>query len=127
MPTTIEETETTETSEDKKDELLLDSLEIKGYRCFEHLTIEKLGRVNLIVGKNNVGKTALLEALWIYANDGAENLMFEILRERNEIPPFQNGNTLVQPESNKGLEIFSTIVRLSIMIQVLWIGPEIVI
>lgn len=49
-------------------ELLLDSLEIKGYRCFEHLTIEKLGRVNLIVGKNNVGKTALLEALWIYAN-----------------------------------------------------------
>ncbi len=49
--------------------LLLDSLEIKGYRCFEHLTIEKLGRVNLIVGKNNVGKTALLEALWIYANN----------------------------------------------------------
>jgi len=30
-------------------ELLLDSLEIKGYRCFEHLTIEKLGRVNLIL------------------------------------------------------------------------------
>lgn len=68
MPTTVEETEKTEIGEDQKDELLLDSLEIKGYRCFEHLTIEKLGRVNLIVGKNNVGKTALLEALWIFLN-----------------------------------------------------------
>jgi AAA15 family ATPase/GTPase len=59
--------------------------------------------VNLIVGKNNVGKTALLEALWLFANGGDSTLMFEILRERNEIPPFQNGNTLVQPESSKGL------------------------
>ena len=99
MSATVEEIEKTET----KNELLLDSLEIKGYRCFEHLTIEKLGRVNLIVGKNNVGKTALLEALWIYANKGYEHLMFEILRERNEIPPLQNGNTLVQPESSRGL------------------------
>ncbi len=83
MPTTVEETEKTETGEDKKDELLLDSLEIKGYRCFEHLTIEKLGRVNLIVGKNNVGKTALLEALWIYANDGT-SVTNNILSERDE-------------------------------------------
>lgn len=103
MSTTVEEIEKTKTNEDTKDELLLDSLEIKGYRCFEHLTIEKLGRVNLIVGKNNVGKTALLEALWIYANGGYEPLMFEILRERDEIPPFQNGNLLVQPQSSKGL------------------------
>ncbi len=29
--------------------------------------------------------------------------MFEILRERDEIPPFQNGNLLVQPQSSKGL------------------------
>ena len=36
-------------------ELHLDSLEIKNFRCFEHLTIEKLGRVNLIVGKNSLG------------------------------------------------------------------------
>jgi AAA15 family ATPase/GTPase len=64
-------------------ELLLDSLEIKGYRCFEHLTIEKLGRVNLIVGKNNVGKTAFLEALLIYANDG-RGVVESILSERDE-------------------------------------------
>ena len=67
MPTTVAENEQIKTGEDENPALLLDSLEIKGYRCFEHLTIEKLGRVNLIVGKNNVGKTALLEALLIYA------------------------------------------------------------
>ncbi|MCU0239412.1 MAG: AAA family ATPase [Pyrinomonadaceae bacterium] len=68
-------------------ELLLDSLEIKGYRCFEHLTIEKLGRVNLIVGKNNVGKTALLEALWIWANKGDKINDILIRRDENSSPP----------------------------------------
>ncbi len=70
MPTTtVEKIKKSELNKDKKSELLLDSLKIKGYRCFEYLMIEKLGRVNLIVGKNNVGKTALLEALWIYADE----------------------------------------------------------
>ena len=43
--------------------LLFDSLEIRGFRAFQDLRIEKLGRVNLIVGPNNVGKSCLLEAL----------------------------------------------------------------
>lgn len=82
--TTVEEIEKVETSENKKPALLLDSLEVKGYRCFEHLTIEKLGRVNLIVGKNNVGKTALLEALRIHANHRDSEVIQDIIFERNE-------------------------------------------
>ncbi|MBM3497902.1 MAG: hypothetical protein FJX74_04445 [Armatimonadetes bacterium] len=39
------------------------SLEIKGFRCFKHLSIPKLARLNLIGGKNNTGKTALLEGV----------------------------------------------------------------
>ena len=85
MPTTVKENKKTKTSENKKSELLLDSLEIKGYRCFEHLTIEKLGRVNLIVGKNNVGKTNLLEALWIYLHRGSLSSVLDVLRTRDEI------------------------------------------
>lgn len=50
--------------------LILESLEIQNFRGFYHLQIERLGRVNLIVGENNVGKTSLLEALQLYANDG---------------------------------------------------------
>jgi AAA15 family ATPase/GTPase len=90
MPTTtVEKVKKNKTSRDKKSELLLDSLEIKGYRCFEHLTIEKLGRVNLIVGKNNVGKTALLEALLLLvSNQGRYNQilgLYEILERRDEV------------------------------------------
>ncbi len=43
--------------------LILNSLEIQNFRLFRHLRIERLGRVNLIVGQNNIGKTCLLEAL----------------------------------------------------------------
>jgi AAA15 family ATPase/GTPase len=85
MSIPVGEIEKIEMSEDKKSELLLDSLEIKGYRCFEHLTIEKLGRVNLIVGKNNVGKTNLLEALWIYSHQGSLSSVLDVLRSRDEI------------------------------------------
>lgn len=41
------------------------SFTIKDFRCFENFSIEPLGRVNLIAGRNNVGKTALLEAVWL--------------------------------------------------------------
>jgi ABC-type cobalamin/Fe3+-siderophores transport system ATPase subunit len=64
--------------------LILDSLEIQGFRGFRHLKIERLGRVNLIVGKNSVGKTALLEALWLYANQGALSTVWNILESRDE-------------------------------------------
>ncbi len=64
--------------------LVLDSLEIKNFRAFKHLRIEKLGRVNLIVGKNNVGKSSVLEALWVYAEKGEPEVVFQLLRERDE-------------------------------------------
>ena len=48
---------------------MLDSLHIQNYRLFRDLKIEKLGQVNLIAGKNNTGKTALLEALRISESD----------------------------------------------------------
>ncbi len=66
--------------------LVLDSLEIKNFRAFKHLRIEKLGRVNLIVGKNNVGKSSVLDALVLYACRGNPYMIFAILRDRYEIP-----------------------------------------
>ena len=47
------------------------SFSIKNFRCFDDLTLEGLGRINLIGGRNNIGKTAVLEALWIH--HGAAN------------------------------------------------------
>ncbi len=42
------------------------SFSIENFRLFDQLTVEPLARVNLIAGQNNAGKTALLEALWLY-------------------------------------------------------------
>lgn len=42
---------------------MLTSVEVKGFRCFENLRVDGLAQVNLFVGKNNAGKTALLEAI----------------------------------------------------------------
>ncbi|HRJ52451.1 MAG TPA: AAA family ATPase [Candidatus Thiothrix moscowensis] len=63
---------------------MLDSLHIKNFRCFEDLTIPSLGRVNLIVGKNNSGKSTLLEAVIAFAQHGREAALLDILNKRNE-------------------------------------------
>ena len=42
---------------------MLRKFSVRNFRCLRKLEIEPLARVNLIVGENNVGKTALLEAL----------------------------------------------------------------
>ncbi|MBN2824120.1 MAG: AAA family ATPase [Campylobacterales bacterium] len=40
-------------------------IEIQNYKCFEDFKAEGFGRVNLIGGKNNVGKTAFMEACYL--------------------------------------------------------------
>jgi AAA15 family ATPase/GTPase len=50
----------------KMNENLITEIEIKNFKCFENFKANGFKRVNLIVGKNNVGKTALMEACWIY-------------------------------------------------------------
>jgi predicted ATPase len=47
------------------------SFQIKNFRNFKDLTLTDLERINLITGLNNVGKTNLLEALFVYS--GAYN------------------------------------------------------
>jgi len=58
---------------------MLKEIEIQNFRCFEQIKISGFERVNLIGGKNNAGKTALLEALFLNVAPKAGSL--EILRE----------------------------------------------
>lgn len=64
--------------------LLFDNLEIRRFRTFDYLKVERLGHVNLFLGKNNVGKSTLLEALWLHARMGSPDVIQTMLEERDE-------------------------------------------
>lgn len=63
---------------------MLNSLNIKNYRNLKDLKIQSLGRVNLITGKNNTGKSTILEAIALYASKGDLALIYQFLTERGE-------------------------------------------
>ncbi len=63
---------------------MLNSLEIRNYRNLKHLKIDTLGRVNLIVGKNNTGKSSVLEAVSIFGSKIEINTISNILDRRQE-------------------------------------------
>jgi AAA15 family ATPase/GTPase len=63
---------------------MLNSLVIKNFRSLADFEVTKLGRVNLIVGKNNSGKSSVLEALRIYAGNAHQELLERIAQGHDE-------------------------------------------
>lgn len=64
---------------------MLESLHIEGFRAFSELVVERVGRVTLVVGRNNVGKTTLLEAVHIHASGPAAfAAAYRMLERRDE-------------------------------------------
>jgi AAA15 family ATPase/GTPase len=69
---------------------MINQVTIENFRGFAALTISKLRRVNIIVGQNSAGKTALLEALFMSSGAAAPNatFAFKALRQLgNQIRP----------------------------------------
>lgn len=64
--------------------MTLGSLGIQNFRALENLTLGELGRLNLLVGKNNSGKTSVLEAIRLLATAGAVTTLLELAVERDE-------------------------------------------
>ena len=62
----------------------IENLTIERFRAIGKLTVEGLGRVNLITGRNNTGKSTVLEALRILASDASLSVLYSILRSREE-------------------------------------------
>ena len=44
------------------------NISISNFKCFKEFSIDSFKRFNLIFGKNSVGKSNLLEALYLYSN-----------------------------------------------------------
>jgi predicted ATP-dependent endonuclease of OLD family len=64
---------------------MLRDLTIQNYRCFKDFHIDGLARVNLIVGMNNIGKTSLLEAVYLLVNQENIQCLIDLIHNRGEI------------------------------------------
>jgi len=63
---------------------MLNSLLIKNYRNLKELQIDSISQINLIAGKNNTGKSSLLEAVYLYFTKGKAESIWQILNGRGE-------------------------------------------
>lgn len=79
------------------DSLYLPSLSVRGLLGISDLTIPQLGRVTLLVGKNGVGKTTLLDAVRIYAARGNYLALDAVLQSRDEVISFDETADLQDP------------------------------
>nr|WP_276978512.1 ATP-binding protein [Ferrimicrobium acidiphilum] len=77
---------------------MIKSLEVVGYRGFDRLEMSELGRINLLVGKNNSGKTSVLEALSLLSSGYDPSALLRIVTRRGEmvLQEVQQGQPLRQ-------------------------------
>ncbi len=74
---------------------MLQSLKIEGFRGFQNFEMANLGRINLLVGKNNSGKTSILEAIqFLYAQNNID-IFLETISYRGEFSWSESNRTKV--------------------------------
>lgn len=76
------------------------SFRIQNFRGFRDLRLDDLARVNLIAGKNNTGKSALLEALYTYTGVYDSSMLLRIpVLERQSFKSYrlEEGSELINP------------------------------
>lgn len=64
---------------------MIRNLKLEGYRSFESYELRDLARVNLLVGKNNCGKTSVLEAVHFLVSGGSPYVLRQIAGQRGEL------------------------------------------
>ncbi|MBC1196623.1 ATP-binding protein [Microcystis aeruginosa BLCCF158] len=74
---------------------MLQSLKIEGFRGFQSFEMANLGRINLLVGKNNSGKTSILEAIqFLYVQNNLD-IFLETISYRGEFGWSESNRTKV--------------------------------
>lgn len=64
---------------------MLSEIHVEGYRAFATYELSPLAQVNLLVGKNNAGKSSLLEAIHLVASPFAAVTLSNIAVQRGEV------------------------------------------
>lgn len=63
---------------------MINAFFVRNFRLFNHLDLPRLRRVNLIAGKNGSGKSALLEAVRLYASNAAPGVLTDLVLSKKE-------------------------------------------
>lgn len=64
---------------------MLKTFKVRGYRTFKNFELSNLSRVNVFVGKNNAGKSSLLEAIYLYGERCDSDVFRRIASKRGEM------------------------------------------
>jgi predicted ATPase len=75
------------------------SFEIQNFRGFKDFKLEKLARINLIAGQNNVGKTALLEALYLHSRGDNTYSLENLLNFRGLVTESRDREFIIFPDA----------------------------
>jgi len=70
------------------DNKFIKKIEIINYKCFDNFKADGFKRVNLISGKNNVGKTAFMEACYLNIHSNTSYALAGIMTSRYQIDLF---------------------------------------
>ena len=76
---------------------MLQDLHIKGFKCFRDFQLTDISRVMLVSGKNNIGKTSLLESISLFYNTADPEWLFRHLRWRDISISFTDTEGLFSP------------------------------
>lgn len=84
---------------------MIQAIEIENFRVFEQSQIDGFQQINLITGKNNAGKTSLLEAIyWGFGSISQKEEMLDISRHTNEDRE-KSKNLIFNPQTEKKIQL----------------------
>lgn len=87
--------------------LRIPSLSIHRFRSLSDLLIPEFGRVNLITGRNNSGKSSVLEAIRLLATEGDSSTIYSILDYREETESESEEGPLTAEETIEFCNLFT--------------------
>jgi hypothetical protein len=79
---------------------MLEKLRVDAYRSLQEVRLEQLGRMNLIVGSNNAGKTSVLEAIGLAARPLDPSQWVQTASNRDATGPLVDGLWSLFPKSS---------------------------
>jgi len=94
---------------------MIKDIRIKNFRCFNDLSVSGFEKINLISGKNNIGKTALLEAIFLNSSPRPDTifLLRQVRREKasfsRNLPERTWNNFFFQQDKSKEILIETTL------------------